>query len=470
MSRRDALNQATAYFDQGRLFDDLVRCVAHRTESDTGSPTPALLAYLDSEVRPRLSALGFACTLIDNPDPRGGPFLIARRIESPELPTVLSYGHGDVVSGQAAAWREGLSPWELVSEGDQWFGRGTADNKGQHCIAFAALESVLKLRQGRLGFNFVWLIEMGEEAGSPGLAEVCERHRDALAADVLLASDGPRLRQQHPTLFLGSRGVANFTLRRVARQRGYHSGNWGGVLSNPATVLAHAIASLVDSRGRILVEALRPGPLGDGLRRAIEKLTVGEGPDDPHLDPDWGEPGLTAAEKLLGWNTLEVLALGAGDAQRPVNAIAPQALAHCQLRFVPGTPRHRLQAILREHLDACGFPDVAVDVVFSSEATRLDLSNAWVAWALNSIERSCGRPADLLPNLAGSLPNEIFAQQLGLPTLWVPHSYPACAQHAPNEHLLASVAREGMQIMAGLYWDLGEPEACWQAGALREPA
>lgn len=50
------------------------------------------------------------------------------------------------------------------------------------------------------------------------------------------------------------------------------------------------------------------------------------------------------------------------------------------------------------------------------------------------------------------------------PTLWVPHSYPACAQHAPNEHLLASVAREGLAIMAGLFWDLGEPDAPWEAG------
>ncbi|RYF53481.1 MAG: M20 peptidase family dipeptidase, partial [Comamonadaceae bacterium] len=88
-----------------------------------------------------------------------------------------------------------------------------------------------------------------------------------------------------------------------------------------------------------------------------------------------------------------------------------------------------------------------------------------------SIERSSGQRADLLPNLAGSLPNEIFAGLLGLPTLWVPHSYPACAQHAPNEHLLASVAREGLQIMAGLYWDLGEAgQAPWQAGALNAAA
>ena len=80
-----------------------------------------------------------------------------------------------------------------------------------------------------------------------------------------------------------------------------------------------------------------------------------------------------------------------------------------------------------------------------------------------SIERSAGKPVTLLPNLAGSLPNDAFSELLGLPTLWVPHSYPACSQHAPNEHLLAPVMREGMMMMAGLYWDLGESNAPWPA-------
>jgi hypothetical protein len=61
----------------------------------------------------------------------------------------------------------------------------------------------------------------------------------------------------------------------------------------------------------------------------------------------------------------------------------------------------------------------------------------------------------LLPNLGGTVPNDVFADTLGLPTLWVPHSYPACAQHAPNEHMLGSVAREALAVMAGLWWDLG---------------
>src|SRR6185503_6194674 len=115
-----------------------------------------------------------------------------------------------------------------------------------------------------------------------------------------------------PTLFLGSRGAFNFTLRYRARERAYHSGNWGGVLANAATVLSHAIASLVYRHGRLLVQGLMPPAITPALRRALVDVEIAGGPEDPQPDDGWGEPGLTAAEKLFAWNTLEVLAFGAG--------------------------------------------------------------------------------------------------------------------------------------------------------------
>jgi hypothetical protein len=89
-------------------------------------------------------------------------------------------------------------------------------------------------------------------------------------------------------------------------------------------------------------------------------------------------------------------------------------------------------------------------------ATRLDPEHPWVRWTAGSIRETTGKPPAILPNLGGSLPNDIFADDLGLPTVWVPHSYASCSQHAPNEHMLAPVAREALKVMAGIYWDLGE--------------
>lgn len=459
MKRDQVLDLTRHWFDAGHYQALLSRRVAMPTASDQPGNQDVLRAYLSQEMTPDLMACGFECQVFDNPVADAPPLLVARRIEGPGLPCVLTYGHGDVINGQDSQWRAGLHPWEMTIEGDRWYGRGTADNKGQHTASLSALRQVLEARGGRLGYNVTVLLEMGEEAGSPGLREFCEQHRTLLTADLLIACDGPRVHAQRPTVFLGSRGLVNFTLALHSRERAYHSGNWGGVLTNPGIRMAHAVATLTDASGRIQVPGLLPPAVSPDIRQTLADVSIGGGDDDPATNPRWGEPGLSEAEQLMAWNTIEVLAMGAGNPQRPVNAIPPSAVAHCQLRFVPGTPWEQLADIVRAHLDAHGFDDIDVTVKASSPATRLDVKHPWVSWALTSIERSVGKPATLLPNLAGSLPNDVFADVLGLPTVWVPHSYPACAQHAPNEHLLASVAREGMALMAGLYWDLADPDS-----------
>ncbi len=316
-SRADVIAAALSWFDAGHFQAQLARRVARRTESQRAGADADLRGYLEDDIGPALAAMGFTWRLAADPAAHG-PFLIAERHEDDGLPTVLTYGHGDVVLGYDAQWRDGLSPWILSVDGDRWYGRGTADNKGQHSVNFAALARVLEAR-GRLGFNVRVLLETGEETGSPGLRAVCERERASLRADVLIASDGPRLAAARPTLFLGSRGAFNFDLAVDLREGGHHSGNWGGLLANPGTILANAIACLVDARGRILVPGLRPPPIPAAVRRALAAIEPGE-PGGPPIDPDWGEPGLTPAERVFGWNTLEVLAYRTGNPDHPVNA------------------------------------------------------------------------------------------------------------------------------------------------------
>lgn len=368
-TREAAVARALAWFDAGHFLDTLRRRVAYRTESQRADARKELVAYLRDELAPALAAMGFSWRLVDE-DAGAAPFLIAGRIEDPARTTVLSYAHGDVVAGQEGKWGAGRSPWHVADEGERWYGRGTADNKGQHSINLAALAQVLEAR-GRLGFNVKLIVETGEELGSPGLRALCERERDALAAEVFIASDGPRLTAARPTLFLGSRGAFNFDLVVELRAGAHHSGNWGGLIANPATILAGAIASLVDARGRMLIDALRT------------------------------------------------------------------------------------------HFDAHGFRSVAVVPAKSTtmRATRLDPANPWVARVAASIERTTGAAPAILPGIGGSLPNDCFAEVLALPTIWIPHSYPACSQHAPDEHLLAPVARDALAIMTGLWYDLGDNAA-----------
>ncbi|SSW72310.1 Succinyl-diaminopimelate desuccinylase [Achromobacter veterisilvae] len=455
MTRAHAIAQAEQCFDSGAFRALLARRLAMPTESQNPERAAVLADYLESEIRPAFEALGFACRTLTHPKALA-PFLYAERIEDPALPTVLGYGHGDVIRGLEREWKEGLSPWALTESEGRWYGRGIADNKGQHTINMEALRLVLETR-GKLGFNAKYLIEMGEETGSMGLRELCEEHRDLLSADLLIASDGPRLSAQRPTVFLGARGSLNFDLTIDARAGGHHSGNWGGLISNPGIQLAHAISTLVSPTGQIRVPEWVPAELPPAVRRALADCQVDGGADGPEIEPGWGEPGLSPAERVFGWCSFEVLAYKTGNPDTPVNAIPPKAWARCQLRFVVGVDPDELIPALRRHLDRQGFPMVKITLTRESmfRATRIDPEDAWVRWAVASLERTSGAKAAVLPNLGGSLPNDIFTDVLGLRTVWVPHSYPGCSQHAPNEHLPPDLLRQALSLMTGLYWDLG---------------
>lgn len=483
---RMTVTQAAGEFVRSQAFFDLLAArVARRTESQAPGNGAAAHAYLAEEVAPELAALGFATTIHDNPESDEHPLLIAARNEDPDLPTVLLYGHGDVQFAHDSQWSEGLDPWVLTRDGDRLYGRGSADNKGQHTVNSLALKIVLEtlggevgngdgdggdgnggsavsdVEAGTLGYNVKILMETAEEAGSLGLKAFAAAHTAELDADLFLASDGPRIAAEHPTLFLGSRGALGFTLVVHDRDGDHHSGNWGGKLRNSATVLAAAINALVDGNGVIRIPALRPDDPPASVLEAVAKLPEVVEIGSPEIDPDWGEPGLTSAEKVFAFNVIEVLALDAGNPAQVVNAIPGKAEAHMQLRYVVGTDVDDFEDKVRAHLEGQGIHGVDVVVGHCMPATRLDPNARVVAAAAASIKQTTGLEAAIEPNLGGTIPNDVFAEVLGLPTVWVPHSYPGCNQHAPDEHALTSILEQGAEIMAGMFWDMRQNPDGW---------
>lgn len=459
-SRTGAIKRAQTYLDDGTFEADLARRVAIPTESQVPRGLPHLARYLAEEMQPSFEAMGFTCTIYDNPISGCGPVLLATRIEDPSLKTVLGYGHGDVIRGLEDQWTKGKGPWETARDGERLYGRGTADNKGQHTINMAALQAVIAER-GHLGFNAKVMIEMGEENGSRGVHEIIAANKDAFAADVFIGSDGPRVRSDRATISLGARGGQSFDLICDLHKGGHHSGNWGGALPDPAAILAHAISTIVSPTGQIQVADWRPAPLTPAVKAALADVTLDGGPDAPAVDPGWGEPDLSPAENVYAWNSFAILAMLSGNPDRPVNAIAPWARARCQLRYIAGTPRERILPALREHLDAHGFSHVRVEApppetADGFGASRTEPDHPWAQWVQSSLARSTNVPLAVLPQTGGSICNDLFTDLLGIPAIWIPHSYPGCSQHAPDEHILLPLSRDALGLMAGLYWDLGE--------------
>jgi acetylornithine deacetylase/succinyl-diaminopimelate desuccinylase-like protein len=458
-TRAGAVDRALRFFDDGHFRDLLAQLVAVPSTSQDPAHAADVAAYLDAHIRPWLLRLGFDVEVHPNPQPGFGPILVATRLEDPARPTVLTYGHGDTVRGLDEQWSEGRSPWVLAEAGDRWYGRGTADNKGQHAIDLAALEAVLAERGGRLGFNVKLVLEMSEERGSIGLREFVRDHAGLLAADVLIGSDGPRVSPEVPTIATGTRGTWHCDLVVDLRPGGVHSGHWGGLIPDPAVILAHALASICDRTGRIRVRGwLPPDGVPPSVRQVLEGCPVGGGEALPAAG--WGEPGLTAAEKIYGWNSFIVLAMTSGRPENPVNAVAPNARAHCQIRYTVDTDPATFEAVLRRHLDAEGFPEVRIDKPgLRMPASCTDPAHPWVRWAAASMRRTLERDVQIIPNASGGLPGDVFVDHLGVPLVWVPHSYNGCGQHGPDEHLLIEPARQGVAAFAGLWWDLGEGEA-----------
>ena len=457
-SRETAVTQALAFFDAGKFRDRLAELVAIPSTSQDPGHEPDVRRYLEHGIAPMLARMGFASTVHDNPRPGFGPILTAERIEDPTYKTVLTYGHGDTVRGLEDQWDEGLNPWVLTEAGDRWYGRGTADNKGQHVVNLTALEHVLEARAGKLGFNLKLVLETSEERGSIGLREFVAAHAAELKADVLIASDGPRVAADIPTVSSGTRGSYQFDLVLDLRPGGVHSGNWGGMIVDPAIVLAHALASICDRHGKILVRDWLPR---NGMPTAVRAALAGlELPSEASatIDPSWGEPGLSSAEKVYGWASFIVLAMISGRPESPVNAVAPSARANCQIRYtVDSDPAVFVQA-LRTHLDAAGFPEVQIERAgIGMPASRTSPDDPWIRFAVASMERTLGRRVQVIPNSGGGLPGDVFVDHLHVPLVWIPHSYNGCKQHGPNEHFLIAPAREGLAAYTGLWWDLGEP-------------
>jgi acetylornithine deacetylase/succinyl-diaminopimelate desuccinylase-like protein len=156
-----------------------------------------------------------------------------------------------------------------------------------------------------------------------------------------------------------------------------------------------------------------------------------------------------------------VLAFTTGTPGHPVNAIPPRAVANCQLRFVAGTDVAGIRSALQRHLEERGLgmvrltaPPAANDGGFA--ATRTEPDHPWAVFAARSLQRSANAKPAIIPQTGGSICNDLFTDILGIPTIWIPHSYAACSQHAADEHLLLPITRSAAALMAGLYWDIGD--------------
>jgi hypothetical protein len=258
---------------------------------------------------------------------------------------------------------------------------------------------------------------------------------------------------------LGTRGGIAIDLVVDLREGSHHSGHWGGLLADPGVILAHAIANIVSQDGRILVPGWTPAVIPNSVRQASHDVVIEDLPGTPVPDPGWGEPGLSRSERIYMWSSVIVLASICGQPEGPVNAVAGSARARVQIRHTVDVKVETIVPALRAHLDAHGLGVVQIVQVTERDAfpaSRTDPDDPWVRLVARSMRKTADRPPNIIPNIGASGPSEYFKQVLGVPVMWIPHSYGGCGQHGPDEHGLGSLFRDGLGLMAGVFWDIGE--------------
>jgi acetylornithine deacetylase/succinyl-diaminopimelate desuccinylase-like protein len=419
----------------------------------------------------------------------GNPAVFGERRVPGATRTVLVYCHYDTKPIVLKGWlqpnpiepvlRRGLAeagapPVELRSVADDELGgvllhaRGASDDKGPIWCHLGALE--LMDAAGLVpGVNVKFVFDGEEEIGSPFFGPFTEAHRDLLAADVVIVTDGPKHGSGRPTITGGARGVMKVELMIEAARRDLHSGNFA--VPNPAWKLNGLLASMATPDGQPLIEGFEKDVAGP---TPAERQMMAELPLDlPALEKELGVrlPG-DYLERIMFHPTLTIRGLSSGFVGAEANTIIPhRATVSIDIRMVKNQRWDAVYRRLLEHIRAQGFtvlespdeplPDElrgrAVRVVdkggYDPAKTSLDLPIS--RQIIAAIERAHGgERAVLMPTLGGSVPIWAFTDILKLPTLLVPYANANNRQHSPNEHLRLDHLFQGVRTTAQLLTDL----------------
>ena len=215
-----------------------------------------------------------------------------------DKPTVLIYGHYDVQPPEPLELWDSPA-FEATVRGENLYGRGASDMKGQVLITLNAIESLV--HTSSLPVNVKFILEGEEEIGSPNLPEFISSHKELLACDFALNPDTGMIGAEVPTITYSLRGLAYFELRVSGPDHDLHSGIYGGTVLNPAQALCELIAGMHDKNGRITLPGYydRVRSLSDEERKQLSLLPMDDAfylkqTGAPKL---FGEAGFTPVER-----------------------------------------------------------------------------------------------------------------------------------------------------------------------------
>lgn len=400
----------------------------------------------------------------------GVPPLVVGDLATPGATrTIALYAHYDGQPVDPKQWSS--PPWTPVLRDGRVYARSASDDKGTIIAMLAALDA-LRATHAKRAVNLKFVYEGEEEAGSPHLPMLLEKHAPELRADAWFLCDGPVHQSGKPELYFGARGIAEVEMTVYGAVKGLHDGHYGNWVPNPIIELTHLIDSMRDSEANILIANFYDdvAPLTESEKKALAEI-----PDvDAELKKEFGiarteGEGRSLNEQILkpALNVRGFVAGRVGEAAS--NTINSEARASIDFRLVPRQTPESVREKFERHVASRGWfivrdtPDLAtrlahpriVKLVWGAgyPPSRTSMDEPLGRAAASIISAATSEHPVLMPSLGGSIPMYLFARG-GVPVVGLPIANHDNNQHAANENLRLANLWRGIDIYAGLFADL----------------
>ena len=386
----------------------------------------------------------------------GNPIVYGEYIIDASAPTVLVYGHYDVMPAEPLElWKS--EPFEPeIRDGHIW-ARGADDDKGQSMTQIKGFETAKAL--GLLRCNVKFVLEGEEEIGSTHLEGFLTQYKDMLSADVILVSDTSMVSSEVPSLTSGLRGLAYWEIEVTGPNRDLHSGHFGGAVGNPINELCRLIAKVQDEHtGRIQIPGFYDDvvDLTNAEREMIAKVPFSEEAYCKAIDVDavWGEEGYSTLERNSCRPSFDVCGIWGGYTGEGSKTVLPsKAYAKVSCRLVASQDHHKISQTFIDYIKSIAPKHIRVEVrpMHGGEAYLCPIDLPAYKAAEEAISKSWGvRP--LAVRRGGSIPIiAVFERVLGLKTVLMGFGLESNAIHSPNENMSVDIFRKGVEAVAEFY-------------------
>ena len=411
------------------------------------------------------------------------PVVLGRLGRCPQRPTVTFYGHYDVQPTPEPEWK--TDPWELNAVDGNFIARGVSDNKGPIlAFIFAVKELLLNSSNGNcdgLPVNVAFLFEGEEENGSTGFREAVTQNVSWFeGTSLIIISNTNWVGESVPCITYGMRGMITFSIEVKGPTRDLHSGNEGGVFSEPVADLSKVLASLVDGRNNILIPGFYCGVRNNMLSAALERLQECKEFSLDGYKKALGVPELTSGRSIpdlldARWcrPTLSVVDIRVGTADETegdgghyrfgptrFSVIPRAAVGKVSVRYVPNQNAEQLVERFKAHVThefakLRSGNEVSIRVHSIGDWWEADPNSAYMKMAETVIGREW-QQKPLLVREGGTMPvASTLEKMLGAPALLLPMGQSSDNVHLANERIRRENLIRGKDVVAGLLKEMG---------------